>query len=374
MEILGITDRMTIRDRRVEVRGGGGCLPIIGVLLWLLGCAPIIAWVFGAFTLNETSEYVIAAIMSLFTIAFGVLAVFARFRFEIDGNSRTYRKRFSVLVVIKETAGSLDEFDKVVVSRRVRRHDRKTYTDYPVQLEGPAKTLDLATPDGVENARRDAEQVAKALRLPLADRTGPDDIVREADRLDESLRQRRHRTGEGPGELPPPPEGMKTQFRIDGKEVVLEIPPAGFTSEALGYLISWAILAPGLAIVLFRPFRELAGGADSVEPILVLLLVFLSICAGVGILLRSLRRSYTVRVSPERLHLTTRGVLFSKVSEIPADELEELHITKPENSDKTAEKTQIEARSDRTTVRFGLHLSPEEKEWVKTVLEHMLTE
>ena len=78
-----------------------------------------------------------------------------------------------------------------VISRRVRRHDQKTYIDFPIQLDGTAKPLEIAAPGTIQNARRDAEQVAKALRLPLADHTGPTQIVREAEHLDESLRERR---------------------------------------------------------------------------------------------------------------------------------------------------------------------------------------
>ena len=199
MEISGITDRMKVEAGRVEVRGGGGCLPAVGILFLLAGCGGIAAFACGDSLAADNSW--VFAVVGLMCIVPGVVLTFGRYTLLIDGNTRTYRKRFSVLVTIKDTGGSLDEFDKVVVSRRVQRHDSKTYTDYPVQLEGPAKTLELATPDGVENARRDAEQVAKALRLPLADRTGSTEIVREADHLDESLRQRRHRTGKGPGEL-----------------------------------------------------------------------------------------------------------------------------------------------------------------------------
>ena len=99
MEIPGITDRMKVADGRVQIRGGG-CLPIIGILFLLTGCAAIAALVFGAFTLSETSEYVIATIMSLFFIAAGTVLVFVRYIFDIDGNLRTYRKRLSILITI----------------------------------------------------------------------------------------------------------------------------------------------------------------------------------------------------------------------------------------------------------------------------------
>lgn len=371
MEIPGITDRMKVEAGRVEVRGGGGCLSAVGILFLLAGCGGMAAFAFGD-SLAADNTWVFA-VVGLMCIVPGVVLAFGRYTLLIDGNTRTYRKRFSVLVTIKNTGGSLDEFDKLVITRRMQRRDGKTYTDYAIRLEGSGNVLEIASPDLMKNARRDAEQVAKALHLPLADRIESTETVRDADHLDESLRERRRRTGEGPDELPAPPEGIRTRVRIEGREVVLEIPPAGCTSEALGHLISWAILAPGLGLVLFRPFRELAGGAGSAEPIVVLFFIFLSICAGISLFLRSLRRSYTVRVSPERLHLTTRGVLFTSSSDIPADELEELRIAEPRGGKESADEALIVARSDRTTIQFGHNLPPEEKEWVKTALEHVLT-
>jgi hypothetical protein len=71
--------------------------------------------------------------------------------------------------------------------------------------------------------------------------------------------------------------------------------------------------------------------------------------------------------------ITTRGLLLSRICEIQADELEELRITRPKVGDGQEEKTGIVARSDRKAVEFGRHLSPEEKEWIKTAMEHVLT-
>jgi hypothetical protein len=166
---------------------------------------------------------------------------------------------------------------------------------------------------------------------------------------------------------------MKTQCRIEGDEVVLTIPPKGCTSEAIGYLISWAVLLPGLAFILFRPFRQLAAGADSAEPVFAILVMAVSILAGVGLFLRSLRRSDTIRVTAERLHIRTQGAVFVLSSEIPANELEELRIIEPKDDEHSTEKGRIMARSDRTTIEFGHDLSREEKEWIKSVLDHMLT-
>ena len=41
MGLSGISDRIKIRDQRVEVRGGGGCLSIVGIVFVLMGGTPI---------------------------------------------------------------------------------------------------------------------------------------------------------------------------------------------------------------------------------------------------------------------------------------------------------------------------------------------
>jgi len=382
MEIKGISDRMKVEGGRVEVRGGGGCLTIVGIPFLLMGCIPIVALILGEFSIDAAFEYVLVGLLCLIFVAVGGALTFARYSLEIDGNSRTYRKRFSVLVAISDSGGSLEKFDKVSVIHRVRQRTSgeggsRTYTDYPIRLEGPAETLDISSPNILENAQRDAERVAKTLRLPLADRTGPVEIVREAERLDESLRQRRRRTGAAPGELPSPPEGMKTRFRIEGAEVVLEIPPAGFSLRAFCHF-SVALLFTAFVLIACLAFiRELAQRQELFGiaiVALVLIGILLRILRGVQPVLRTVTERYTVRVSGERLHVTTRGLLLSRVAEIPVDELEELHIAKPKHDDHPAETAPIVARSDRTMIEFGRHLPTEEKNWIETVLEHVLTE
>ena len=141
----------------------------------------------------------------IFVVAGGLL-VFGRMGLEIDANSRTYRQWYGLLTLTKETTGSLDEFDEITIDREVRTRSSKrgsrTYTVYPIRLTGAPKKLDIEASQDQSAARKEAEQVAKALGLPLADRTGSKKIVRDADHLDESLRQRRRRTGKGPGDIP----------------------------------------------------------------------------------------------------------------------------------------------------------------------------
>jgi hypothetical protein len=175
VNIPGISDRIRIRGQKVEVRGGGGCLPIIGILFWFVGCAPLVALAKKAMGLDEPIAYVLVPILSLVFIGLGVVAVFARLRFEIDGNLGTYRRRFSILKTIKETSGSLDEFDKVTLSRMTRRRSGEsqsgTYTVYQIRLSGAGKNLKVWEPHNLNQAKEQAEQIAGALGLPQVDRT-----------------------------------------------------------------------------------------------------------------------------------------------------------------------------------------------------------
>jgi hypothetical protein len=210
MATSGIGDRIKLQGQRVEVRGGGGCLLMLGIPFLLAGSAVVVAMLLGSIEVDEDGGFIVYSIVSLFMIVMGAALTFARLRFDIDGNSRTYRRRLSILVVIKETSGSLDEFDNLTISRSTRsttssNNTSSTHTVYPIRLVGDGNTLDVWEPQGLTGARNQAEQIAKALGYPLIDKTGHETIVREADHLDESLRERRQRTGRGPGELPPPP-------------------------------------------------------------------------------------------------------------------------------------------------------------------------
>jgi len=354
---------------------------LVGIPLLLIGCAPILAVIVGAWVPWSLVVF----------IPFGVLATFGRSQFEIDGNSRTYRKRFGILIgrnkLIggKGTSGSIDQFGEVIVFRDVRTHTDSdgyptTSTVYPVRLIGLGEGLHLWDAGKVPKAKSLAEQVAKALDLPLVDRTGPSKIVREVENLDESLRERRRRTGERLGKLPPRPKNMTAEVRIEDGEVLLEIPPIGAPPESdLVTVVVALLLSAGVGsgvIYFFLEFSriddlffQIFGGvfASAAAFFFILLPVFLAS----KWVLRAIRRHYTVRLSPEKLHVTTYGVLFTRAAEIPADELEELTLNWSTSS--SGRIAQIVARSDRKTLEFSGRFSSEEANWIKQALEHALT-
>ena len=366
---------MKVSDDRIEIRSGGGCVSLLGLPFLLAGCGVIVATVSGAFDGPPAVGIIFGCVFALV----GTLIVFGRAGFEIDAKSRTYRKWYRLLMLTKETTGTLDGFGRVAIDREVRHSKNSTYTVYPIRLVGQEGKLDIEESRDADKARSDAEAIAKTLAMPLADRTGSEEVVRDAEHLDESLRERRRRTGEAPSELPEPPEGMKTQFHTEGKEMIMEIPPAGFTPGALLCLLP-AVIVPTFVVLFFlrpmlRDFEKMP------KPFLFIFVGFLGvffillpICVGVGMFLRVMRTRYTVSVSPKRLHVLTQGVFLSRSSQIPADDLEELHVAKLHGRQNSPmAKADIVARSDQTTIKFGGHLSAPEKEWIKAVMEQVLT-
>ena len=384
MGIPGITDRLKIRDRRVEVRGGGGCLPIIGVPLLVFGCAPVVVVIVGAWVPREVIEFLVVPLVGLCLIAAGLLLIFGRLRVDVDGNSRTYRRQFSVLITIKETSGSLDEFDRVNVHCENRRTTSgsdlpQSHTVYPIRLIGASTSFEIWKASNLNQARNQAEQIAKALGFPLVDRTISEAVVREANHLDEPLRQQRRRTGVSLGGLPRLPKGMKTQVRIEGRELVLEIPPVGAPSlavSAMACAVAFLFVGFGSGGMLFV-LKQFPKRPDLFEwvfySVFLLFLAFfilLSICGAAKFFLDSFC-SYTVRVSPDRLHLTAHWGPFSRVSEMSADELEELHLKWSESP--PTQMAYIVARSDRKTLIFSGLFSVKEANWIKKALEDVLT-
>ena len=366
--------RLRTEQGRVEICWGGGWPALCGVPAVVAGC-------FVAFYFVQIGGpmAILGILVSMAMVLGGGWIWLGRRGLELDADSRTYRQWYGLLTLSRQTTGSLDEFDKVAVDREVRTSSGKgreqTRTVYPIRLVGPAKRLDIEEYLDRTAAREEAEQVAKALGLALADRAGPEEIVCEAAHLDESLRQRRWRTGEGLGEIPHVPEGMKTEFRREDDQIVLEIPAGGVTRGALRFLLR-SVLALTIAYLLILCVM-LPGFAGDLGDYCLLgsfsLFILSAIALVLGEFVRAVFGRCTLRVSRERLHLTTQGLLFRHVSEIPADELKELKIMRLGNHECLAGNTQIVARSDRTTAKFGAHLSTEEKEWIKTVLEHVLT-
>ena len=111
--------------------------------------------------------------------------------------------------------------------------------------------------------------------------------------------------------------------------------------------------------------------------ILLILIGFLTIptLAGFASLARRATLRARVVASPDGLRVTTRRWLGRhKEGFIATDELQELLIQLPANmTERWVGGAPVVARSDRTRLEFGAHLPDAEKQYIKAVIERVVT-
>jgi len=364
----------------MESRTGGGLLMVFG-LPFLAG--GIMVWCI-AFGILPTEGDQIPLFFGLpfgaVFAAVGAGLMFGRAGTVVDRRHGQVTRWWGLLGPWKKRQYRLDEFQRVSISREVRRSNKSTYTVYPVRLSGAA-TVKLAEPRDYEKARQLAEELAKFVSLPLADTSSGTEVVRDAEHLDEALADRLRRTGESL-ELPPAPPDMRTRLRQKGDAVMMELPAIGL-NPAIAVMIGAGLVIPlfVLGVFVLPLLRE-----DMPAPMrwfflgfIGLFFVLIPLVALVGQALRRAKARHRVIVTPEELRYEVKG-LFRVVSRcIPAAELEE--ITAEQTTVDTAQVPEllasltrgpITARSDRLTLQFAAHLPLEEKEYLVAVITRVL--
>jgi len=216
----------------------------------------------------------------------------------------------------------------------------------------------------LEESRREAEFLAAALGIPLEDSSSGAVVVREGAHVDESLRERRRRTGEGV-KLPDPPAAMTSRFSVAEDGVEIEMPSAGL---GLGIIpVAFALVAcVGFVIIVLIVASEM-GRAPLPLVIACVVVVILGLGFSAWAVMNARHERTFIRVGRDALTVHKRGLGIGKPKTIPADELEELVIGTP---DDPSTGDDIVARSDKLTLSFGGHLSSEERDWIKTVIEN----
>jgi hypothetical protein len=316
----------------VEVKQGGGCLSLFGVPLLLVGL------IFLLMSLGVVSVEMEGGNMgSLLTLlvgvpfaAVGVGLVFGRAGVVIDRRRGTAVKWWGLLRPMKRSEYCLDTFEHVNIS--FRRGDKNSPDTYPVSLgEATGRTtVNVIQPADYLEARRAAEELAVLIGKPIEDTSSGQKIVREADRLNESLRERIKRTREDLGSLPPQPPGMKTRITETGEGVILEIP-----NSSMGLFRSLpAVFALGfVAFVVVNIIGGITG--SPVPPTVkygVLLIVTIASLASVLGMLRYFRKASKslTRITAVRTSLRVEDVAATgrtAVTEIPVNELEDFFLT-----------------------------------------------
>ncbi len=376
----------------MKKRTGGGLIMLFGMPFLLAGLA-VMAAPFGLLPSEAAPPpwYLMVPFGSIFATV-GAAFVFGRAGVTVDKLQGRIITWWGLLVPFKSTQYNIADYDRVAIRQEVRRSKNSTYTIYPVRIEGGVESIDWDTLRDPTKARAAAEELAKFLGFKVVDASAGEEIVREADRLDESLRERRQRTGEDI-DMPDPPANMRTQCQVDGESITLIIPPPPatiFDKISLAFAFVPGIVALGFFFAAFPKdmpplFRFIFMGFIGV------FFVIAPITVMVGKVLARTRTQQKINASPDRLRVETRGPFRTKVVEIPANELEELQIALPKGHENMesqleampealrpflramARRVPIRAISDRATVTFGKGLPIEELKWVHAVLTQVLT-
>ena len=314
----------------------------------------------------------------------GAALAFGRAGKVLDKRAGTVTTWWGMLVPFSRKQYPLSKYDTVMLRREVRRSKNSSYTVYPVRIEGAgAKTVKIEEPRDERKAREAGEEVAKFLGVKLVDRTMGTEVVREAEQLDESIRERVVRTGERP-EVQEPPPGRKTRESVVGDTLRLDIPGRGMQPACYFAVI------PGLIVPVFIYFTFFSGIlADEKMPTgaKIGFMLFVGICfillplvVGVTIFIGNFDRGTTVEVSPRELTVRRRFLVGTRVRTIGSDELEELVLIGLSTSRRSSLSSRMErgarrvaARSDRTTAEFGQGLADAELEWLRAIVWNVVS-
>ncbi len=345
----------------------GGCLFLFGLPFLAVGIAMLIG-------LGESSgdapEYVRYIFGGVFAIA-GLFVMFARKKITIDRRTMMVTTKTTIFIPIKKKEYPLGKFERVTLSKEVRRSDKSTYTVYPVRLsggEGAAGVDDflIEEPQNDNNARKLAEEMSAFLGLELVDSSSGSPITRGPDTLDENLRQKAWRTGDK-NELPDmPAEAMRSVIRPGVDGTVIEIPPVGYRAISFLALIPALIFSGFVYFMFFRKFLDSSSGKVGQKPDLVFLVFIICFMALpllitlIGIFLRARKRS-RVTFSSTFLRVDEIGLIKTTTTEIPAVEIEEL-----------TQNIAITARSDAKTVSFGKGLNNDELKYIHALVKQAI--
>lgn len=385
-------------DRDIlDKREPTGCLRRLGVGLVVLGGG----WLALMLKAHEAGR--LAGGAGCLVAAGGLALLAGAFCLLVRGGTHLDRRRrvqvswWSVLGLGRRKETPFAGCDRVEIEKD--SGDSDSPTTFPARLAGPegVEPLRLDAPTDYQPARRAAEAVARFLSLPLHDRSAGEVVVRQPAELDEPLRARIRRTGGPPG-LPQPPASPKARTEQTHEGLRVEIVGAGPSAAA------W--LPVGCA-VLFAAFVGLtfwSGATRSPRPLVIAVGVFVAvpILAALGTAVRHVLQRTVVVAGRLGLRVEQAFLLGRKVIEIPADELEELVLLRPDappmpegaaSADewrwslehgrmpdgreaprvarwawRLAGSQGIAARSDRVSVTFGAGLPPEELAYLHALL------
>jgi hypothetical protein len=356
-------DFVKTNDRDLlETRSGGGCLLLFGLPFFLAGLLVMSSFLDWLPSENPPPPFYVAIPFGGIFTAVGAALAFGRAGIRVDTRRGTLTEWWGLLVPFSRTKHRLSVFKHVGLTRERRRSRNSSYTVYPVRLYGENDvTVSFGEPRDYLEARRGAEKIAEFIRLPVSDSTSGSSEIRECRNLNESVVERIKRTGEVIEHVPPP-DRCRVRRVQNGRETELEIPPPGWTPRFLLMLAGGFVFPAFVCFVFVRPLLEEEIPREGKLLILGFIGVFFILLPIVTISGRAFagaNRRVRVTASPSELNIFEQTGPFKKHTVFPCSELEQLLCLET-----AGYRGGIVALSDEKKIRFGEHLSREERRFL----------
>jgi len=379
-----------------ERKSGGGGLIIFGLIFLAIGIFLLVETFGLTASKGDGTPWYFGIPLGSICAFVGALAILGRSGIIIDrrnGVLTQWRRLLGPLSRTSRTERELSEFDRVTVTRKVTRQQSKgssqTFIVFPVKLEGTGDPIDINVHNVRQGdelaARKEAEELAAFLNIPLSDTTSGEAVVRAPDELDESLRDRIQKEVT-PLDMPEPPPNMQAECLVKGDMLRIDIPNPGSMASWMAFWIGGLVVTTGFAAFVYLKFLRRVLEDDGIPTAFKVVWVgfigLLFIGVPVGITLYKVLAGPTtehVIVSPRSLEVTLTHRLSSKTIEIPAAELEELNLAgvtegqEQSSQGRSDQRRGICANSDKVTIVFGARLPSEELRWIHASLKQVLS-
>ena len=369
--------KIRLRDPdKMAYKRGSWVLSFLGLLL--LAPALFLLWMLvWNCAKGDPPPLGVAAKLSIPAAFMGLLGCLAlvQYRIVIDRGTKMVTRWWGLFIPMKRVVTSLDSYDAVVVALQVSRGQGGERFYYPIALTGPSAQLHIDKTNNRDEARNDAEELAKFLTLRLIDRSTDTETIREAHTLDMSLRERIQDGALAAPELPPMPENTRSSHHAEGEVLTVEIPRPGLSARHFGALASMAVLWCVLLMFAVLALLSRKRPGDAVFNLIIFTPVLAPmLCLAIWLTRRVVHSAFkrtTVAVSPSSLDVTQTSLMKTERTAIPADELEELEVVT--DIEGVHKGKVIGARSDRASVRFGVGLPEEELVWLHAAIARIVS-
>jgi hypothetical protein len=322
---------LKFRDpQTLEKKSGGGFLALFGLPFFAAGAFVILS-VFGLVPMENEGGRApwFLVFFGLPFLLIGLVLMLGRGGIVIDLRQNTVIKWWGLLAPIKRTYHELGTSKRVTLKEETRGSGKNRHTVYVVRLEPEAgESLELSAPPAYQSGRAEAETIAKFVNLPMIDYTSGAPVERAPEQLDESVRERARRTRENI-KLPPQPYHLRAEVQDLGDSATIKLPSPGLSAlqipqvliPTLFALFAGVVILPGILSTDEAEAIYLIGGMVSFFFVVLPLSV-----AGLAVL-SQVRKRITVTVSHLSLKVEERGLFRTRITEIPAEELEGLTLT-----------------------------------------------